>query len=314
MGTKQKVIRMICFPLLFVVFAVLVTVLMPDSFANSYQRVLVAQYDYLNSIEENKIVFIGNSSLAFGYDQELMEKLTGKPCPILGNNAGHGLTFLMEMSKTNLRPGDNVVIEFAANEYNRCGTEYLVTGIGNRYEMYKIFFPQLKKEFFDGYVSAVKKRFENCFIGGFRTNEPAYAREAFSDKGGMIFQRDACLLPTTYTEETAQKYGVKRYGDIILDPKFVAYVNDYTAYCESIGVNVYLTITCYMEDAVASTEMEMDAEDALLAENFNAPLISKSKDYVFEHKYFYNGIAHCNSEGAILRTELLYRDLHKYLQ
>ena len=148
MEMKKKIIRIICFPLCFILFAVAVTALMPDSFAKSYQRVLVTQYDYLNSIDEEKIVFVGNSCLAFGFDQELMEELTGKPCPILGNNAGHGLTFLLEMSKTNLRAGDTVVIEFSNNEYNRCGTEFILTGLGNRYDMYKIFFPQLEKEFF----------------------------------------------------------------------------------------------------------------------------------------------------------------------
>ena len=307
MNAKKGILRILCFLVCFFIFAASVTVLMPDSFSNSYQRVLVTQYDYFNSIEENKVVFIGNSSLAFGFDQDLMEDLTGKPCPLLGNHAGHGLTFVMEMSKTNLRSGDAVVIEFVNNEYNQCGMVYILTGIGNRYDMYKIFFPQLKKEIFKGFVSGVKKKLENNLAGGFEIEEPSYTFGAFSDKGGMTLLRKE-IYAAKITEES-----VKTFDDVNFNSDFIAYVNSYVDYCKSIGVDVYFTIPCYMDEAVTANKDTIEKWDKNLSSQLNAPLISNSNDYIFERKYIYNSIAHCNSEGAIVRTKQLYDDLKDYI-
>ena len=42
-------------------------------------------------------------------------------------------------------------------------------------------------------------------------------------------------------------------------------------------------------------------------------MISKTGDYIFDSKYFYNSDYHLNTAGAIIRTDLLIRDIKAQL-
>ena len=75
----------------------------PDPYGDCYEKALVYQYDYYRSLRGGKIVLIGGSSLSFGLDLDLFEELTGRPCAILGNHTGYGLSYHIEMSKSNLQ-------------------------------------------------------------------------------------------------------------------------------------------------------------------------------------------------------------------
>ena len=131
----------------FCIFMLLLTILLPDPFGRAYQRALVYQYKYYQSLQGNKITFVGNSSLSFGLDLDRMEALTGRPCAILGNHGGYGMSFLMEMSKSNMQEGDIIVLELVENYIDTCGEDLLLTGIGHEYEMYKFFIPEVRNDF-----------------------------------------------------------------------------------------------------------------------------------------------------------------------
>lgn len=47
--------------------------------------------------------------------------------------------------------------------------------------------------------------------------------------------------------------------------------------------------------------------------NIHATMISKTGDYIFDSKYFYNSDYHLNTAGAIIRTDLLIRDIKAQL-
>ena len=116
----------------------------PDRYCDSFQRVLVRQYDYLQECKEDeKIIVIGTSALSFGFDIDTMQKLSGKKTVILGNHIGDGTPFEIEMSKSALTEGDIVVIELYDQAMDEGAAMLLLTGIGHRVEMYRFFVPEL---------------------------------------------------------------------------------------------------------------------------------------------------------------------------
>ncbi len=311
---KRNVISFIGFFVGLFVFLALtfgvVTYAVPDQFAESYQRALVYQYDYYKTLEQNKIVFIGNSCLSFGFDLDLMEERTGRPCAILGNHAGLGLTYLINMSKSNLKQGDIVVIEY--NDFDGIGSELLLTGIGNRLDMYRFISPHHWDDVAKSYGTYFTKKLSYNTTGGYHA-EGSYSASAYDKRGNMSTYRKECTIPYPFTDEVAKKYNWATFSTDDYNMNMINVLNKYVAYCKSIGVKVYFTRNCYLDESIKSTEEEIVASDRALAKLLDAPLISNSLDYIYGREYMYNGIQHCNTLGAQKRTEQLYKDLCKYV-
>lgn len=308
----KNFVKSICFIVTGALLIGCLVCLIPDQYGEAYQRALVYQYDYYNSLGENKLVFVGNSSLSFGFDLDRMEELTGRPCAILGNHAGYGGSFVVEMSKSNLREGDIVVVELAGHSLSSCGSALLLTGIGKRFDMYRYFIPGVRGQVLAYYPTYIKENLNYWLSGGYHASG-SYSMESYDDRGNMVFDRPGCAIPEPYTDEVAATYGWASLDAFEPDPAFCEYLNDYVAYCEERGVRVYFTVVCYLDEAVVSTKEGWDLYDESWRSRLDAPYISRTKDYIFPREYIYNAIAHCSEAGARYRTELLYRDLLPYL-
>lgn len=308
----KKCLRFVSFFLVFMIVAAAAVTLIPDQFPSAYQRAIVYQYDYYRTLGDHKIVLIGGSSLSFGIDLDLMEELTGRPCAILGNHAGYGLSYMIEMSKSNLQDGDIVVIEFANYTLDDCGTELLLTGMGKRYDMYRFLHPRVWGQIIEAYPSYIKKSVGYWLGEGYQAPEP-YTMESYDNRGAMVLQRDGCSIPEPFTDEVAKIYNRRTYGPSVMNGDFQEYLSDYVAYCKERNVQVYFTTVYWLDEAVLSNPDDIAAYDASLREQLAAPMISDSRDLIFPRKYIYNAIAHCNTEGAKYRTTLLYEDLEPYL-
>lgn len=306
----RKIGRFSLFIIGFCCFMVLVCLLLPDPFGRAYQRAIVYQYDYYKSLEGNKIVFIGNSSLSFGFDLDTMENLTGEQCAILGNHASYGMSFVMEMSKCNLRSGDIVVLELVDNSIDSCGEDLLLTGIGHKFEMYRFFIPQVRGKIISYYPSYLNELIMYDLNSGYSATG-SYSMDSYDNRGNMIFDRPECEIPDPYTDEVAEIYKYASFSGEDWNAQWVKYVNDYSEYCNDLGVKVYITLPCYYDKAVVSNEEDMNDFDEMLRRSFTAPVISHQSDYIFEREYIFNAIGHCNTEGAKHRTELIYNDMVK---
>lgn len=310
---KRKSVRYISFFLIFIILFLCLICSVPDEFSTSYQRAIVRQYDYFKDIKENKIVFIGGSCLAFGLDLDLMEELTGMPCALLGNHFSDGVLLQLEMAKSNLIPGDTVVIELMSYSTYSSESALLLSALGKRYDLHRFYPKEMLLPILEGYPAYFMKNLTYWRGWGYDPGEP-YCLASFDYRGNMILERNECEIPELYSAEVGDKYGWADYYAFLRDIEqdFIDRLNSFSEYCAENGVSVYYTIPCYYEEAVNSEEL-MDPYNDELQRRLNAPLISRSKDYVFPREYIYDGIAHCTNTGAKKRTELLYRDLKSYL-
>ena len=311
---KRKLLRplafLLGFLLLFSVFFTLFMRVLPDPYTTAYQRAIVRQYDHFRAIEGNKMVFIGNSSLSFGFDLNLMEDLSEKPCAILGNHAGMGLTYFLEMSKENLQRGDVVVVEYSDSALKNMGTQLLFSGIGQRADMYRYFPLKHWKNVFLEYPTYTKKTMNYMLAGGMESSG-SYSIASYDERGNMSLYREACNIPSPYTEEVAKTYQWATF-DTAYSTESVENLNAYTAWCHARGIQVYVIGGVYLDEAVRSTEEEIEKSDQALAALLDAPLITNTSDYIFTRDYIYNAIMHCNTLGAQRRTTQIHEDLMSY--
>ena len=291
-----------CFLIVFTAFLRFV----PDRFAPSYQRAIVRQYDHYKSIkDEQKIVFIGYSTMCFGLDQEYMEELTGRKVAILANQVSVGYPIFMEMSKAYVKPGDVVVVEVNDWPYWDVGIDMMLTGIGKRVDLYQYIPEELRLEAAKRFPTVVKKNIE-YFLNREGSMQGPYSLEAFDENGNYTFYRDECILSDPYEGESEWT----DYRDTELDDDMIAEMADYVSYMEQQGVTVYFTISPVCKDVITPESRDaktMDARDEAYQKVLVAPLISHTKDYVFEREYMWD--AHPNTDGQKKRTELLYQDL-----
>lgn len=312
----KKLPKLLLFFITGIILFTVIILSIPDQYSEIYQRSIVYQYDYLRSIDdEKKLILIGNSSLMFGLDLDTMDELSGYRSVILGGHAGYGLPFFMEMSKSSLRAGDVVVIEFPGKtDLDAFDVDLLLTGIGKRSDMYRFFVGKERRYAMLRYPKYIKDSFNYMLNGGYHSGG-VYSMEAMDHRGSMVYERGDCDIPYPYSDAVAaedqyQWFEIKGFEP---DRQYCDYVNEYVEYCSERNVQVLFTVPCYLDEAVISNADDMDAYDASWAKALNAPYVSKQTDYIFPREYIYNQAAHCNSKGAVLRTTLLYNDIKEFL-
>lgn len=297
---------MICISMAFVFAFSFISFAIPRQHEKSYQGVLVRQYNSYKKMEGNKIVVLGHSSLVFGFDQDLMAELTGVPCQMIGTHGGIGMEYLMNMAKSNLIEGDIVILEYANSGLI---PELLLTALENNIEPYQFIPSSDVDNFFEQFpIYAVKKL--EYFLGIEKLEYAGvYSTDAFDEKGNMMADR-MTTLPENYDRSI---YGYADWSK--WSPKDTPeFYNEFIHYCNDKGIQVFVTVVPYLDEAVVSSKEEIIASDKELQKYLDAPLVSSSLDYIFPREYICDFISHCNTLGAQKRTEQLYEDIKEYLK
>ena len=309
-------VRGIAFILLFLFLFVGMLCAIPDQFGNAFHRAVVRQYDYFKSLQGEKIVFIGSSSLSFSLDLDLMEELVQRPCAILGNTYGTGLIFQTEIAKSNLSSGDIVVVEYQNYAYNTGESELLLSAVGKRYDMHRYYPKELLGKILEGYPSYFIKNLNYWRSWPFYVGLP-YDIAAYDERGNMSFIREECEIPEEFSDEVAERYGWADFYSMIrgIDYRFVERLNEFVLWCKDRNIKIYFIVPVVYEAAVPDycDRESVNAYDDAISSVLAAPLISHSADYIFPREFIYESIQHCTTAGAEVRTQLLYRDLQPYL-
>jgi len=281
----------------------------PKSFKDSYQSMLLCQYDHYRSITTpGKILVIGGSSVAFGIDLDVMEAKTGCSCTEFGVHLGTGYSFLMEASKCNLHSGDIVVIEFFNHSIDDFDPELILSGIGDRLDMYRFFLPVYITKVAADYPRYIAKRY---FYNLFTYQDNGYDDLNFDARGCMTIQRDEKNAPNI--DEFTKGNEPFSYPDDLAED-FIEYLSDYVDYCQSLGVKVFFTYPPYMKENWDWNGIDFKRYDEEFASKLPAPLITSLEDAIYSKEYIWGFPFHLNTEGAKIRSERLAEALKPYLE
>lgn len=281
--------------LLFYIFNML------PQYENGYCASLIDKVNRLKSINEPKIVLLGNSNLAFGIDSKMLEESMNMPVVNMGLHGGDGNAFHEEMAKINVVSGDIYVLCHSEYADDNIIPEPMTawSSIENHLSLWKILrvddittmgkaFPIYLKKCLGLYSSGTG----NLDLGG------CYSRSAFNEYGDVALEREG----SEYTFE--QKVEPSKINDTSIDR-----INQLNTYLLERGAT--LVIAGY---PIGNGKLTADADEFInfqeeLEKRLDCPNISNYVDYMFDYSYFYNTNLHLNSEGAKLRTMQLIKDL-----
>lgn len=286
--------------LVFILFcAMAVTV---PQYEQEYTGAVVDKVRRLESIQEPKIILVGNSCLAFGMDSAQIEAAFGMPVVNLGIHAGLGDEFHYNMAKKNISEGDIVILT---------NTHY------HNYPLNDIHLAWITIEDHEGLWELISAENRLSMLAALpryiikratlSLKEPvaatgAYSRAAFNEYGDVAYPREINGVSFGEIEQTVPE----------ITEEGIALINEMNAFCEERGA------VCLLAGyPIAYGEFSPPAEEfcdmvQTLESRVDCEIISDCRDYFFDYAYFYDTQYHLTNTGADLRTKQLIADLQNW--
>lgn len=273
-------------------------------YEHTYNASLLDKVNRLESLDDPKIVLLGNSNLAFGINSELIEEAMGMPVVNMGLHGGNGSAFHEEMAKYNVTSGDIYVLCHCDYNDKNSVAQPLTTWITieNHFHLWKLIRANdvitMVKSF-----PAYLKRCLNLYSAGTGNQDPGgvYARSAFNEYGDVAVLREG-------NQDTSEgEIDVPEIGDIP-----VKRINELNEYLTKRGASLVVAGYPIKNGRSTADAFEFISFQEQLVERLDCPVISNYVDYLFDYNYFFNSNRHLNSEGAELRTIQLISDLKRW--
>lgn len=273
-------------------------------YETSYTAGLIDKVDRLESISEPKIVLIGNSNVAFGFNSKIIEDAMGMPVVNMGMHGEFGNKFHDDMMGINVTPGDIYVvchISYWRRDYIESPLIAWTT-FENHTNLWQLAdkndYPKMYESF-----SAYIKKATNRYINFEDVNGDAgsYCRQAFNEYGDIATERIAKM----------RDYSADIYPPVVDESEVVA-LNEWKECLEEQGATLLIAGFPIIYDQWAATDEEMDEYQDQLEEEMDCDVISNWRDYCYSETMFYDTPYHLTNEGAKLRSLQLVDDLNAW--
>ncbi|MBR3741365.1 MAG: leucine-rich repeat protein [Clostridia bacterium] len=283
---------------------------LPAQYGETYLAALTDKAAALDKAAPPKIVLIGGSGAAFGFDCErLEEQFPGYRAVNFGLYAGLGTAVMLELALPALNGGDIVIFSpelskqtlsdwFDALSMWQAAEEnpaLLLRLDASRWQDMLAAFPS---------YAARKARF--AMLGTSPGGSGIYARSSFTEKGDVQFsQRPANQMPGRWDMNTPL-----RFDGAWPSEDFIKRVNDFTEACRIKRVRVYFRFCPMNAAALQPGERErMEAFTERLRASLACELLGSAERALMEPGWFYDTDFHLNGAGAALNTALLAEEL-----
>ena len=290
-------------------------------YTNTYYAALV---DKVNLLEQNKnkrkIILVGGSNVAFGFNSELLEKEFPDYKVInFGLYAALGTKIMIDLSKEYINNGDIVIIspEISSQSmslyFNPINT---LKALEDKLSIIKDLPKDNKKEVINSTFEFVRERRQY--------SEPivstgVYQRKNFNQYGDIYYtEKDSNdILLRSQNRMGSLHYDPSMLVDFSfeLDNEFINYLNDFKNYIYDRKANIYFAFSPVNELSTIQKGEELKIATSNfywnLKNKLNMEVIGNPMEYVMDAHYFYDSNYHLNDNGAILRTRLFAQDLYR---
>ncbi len=282
---------------------------LPAQYEGTFLGALSDKFTRLKSIESPKIVVIGGSSVAFGLDSQKLEELTGMPAVNFGLYATLGTKCMIDLSKANIGEGDIVILAPETDPQTMSlyfNGEAVWQALDQDFSMLRYI------DVADwGELAGALWGFSQAKLEYERTDSaPAptgiYTRSSLNELGDIIYERAFNVMNGDYDPTQTITF-----DDSLLDPDFIDYVNDFSAWCKSRGATLYYSFAPMNSRALSAdtTEETIRAWYASLADALDCEICSDVNAYIMEPQYFFDTNFHLNDTGVDIRTRMLASDI-----
>ena len=303
---KQKIV----FAVKVIVFAAVMFLLvfqcvMPQ-YTALYNAAIIDKYDRLKSIDRPKIILVGDSNVAFGFDSEMLEQAFNMPVVNFGLHGNLGQVFVTDVIRDSIGEGDIVVIAPAGYHYDVNSLDCVMAWITieNHYPLWKGIPKNRYADMLFAYPTYLKRAL-NLFITneGNRIEDSPWGRVDFNVYGDYSHPRPRCVI----ADDNYSQF----FGSEYLDKGLAAYWNDYNSYVLGKGATLYMSAPPILRETLA---VDLEALQKQLDEGLDFPMISRLEDYIYPLEYFYDTGFHMNDNGRMLRTQQLISDLSAIIE
>lgn len=283
------------------------------SFA-AYYRNFAIKYQYLLSLPDDrpKIVVVSGSNSDHGVDTLWMEQQLGGKYYVVnyGTDAAFNVTLYLDCVSHMLSEGDIIVHNFEQMDYVR-GTP----------EINALTFQGLESSY--DFLSLADMSAYTNFFGAlceFNTMRSRVGASDYNENPSSHNKRGEKLsIMETYNKDDFHSgaNGTFYFNDHVFSEQESGNMSRLYREIRSRGVTVLITYPSFNYNAIAPecrNKESYGAYDRSIRKDFDAPLISRVQDYIFEGKYMSNTDYHLNAYGRAIRTERLLRDLMPYLK
>ncbi len=273
---------------------------MPPVYHHTFTASLVDKYERLSGIEGKKLVIVGGSSVAFGYDSELIEKYLDYEVVNFGVYAALGTKVMMDLSLSKIGEGDIVLLAPELSEQTLSlyfnGETMLTACEENPSLLWRLSADDFLSSVSSLYNFGVKKQ-QRILGAGVAMPDGVYARKNFNKWGDVSYLREANVMPAGYDPSTE----IELSADI-LSEEFVKYVNKYVQKVRNRGAEVYFAYSPMNEASVKCSEEEELAFGEYLASRLDCAVLGDIRDFTSNAGYFYDTNFHLNDVGVTKHT------------
>lgn len=288
---------------------------LPPQFTDTYYGELPYMNKRLKEAEGKKIVFIGNSALAFGLDVSLMEKelsnasLPYTVCPF-GLYGAIGTKAMMDLALPNIKEGDIVIL---APELDKQSLSLYFSGKDMWYSlegdlsMFNSLSEDNKKEIFGSLNSYLSEKNKYYWSGGKVQTGAIYQRASFDEKCSMSVVREKNTMTNGYDRNNPINIDYSLYSQ-----SFIEYMNDFAASINKKKATVYYSFAPTNEKGIENPNNE-EALISSLTNDLSFRVISSISSKTLGAGYFYDSNFHLNNTGATYYTLSLLEDIYNEL-
>ena len=279
--------------------------------AENMDSFLASIYDktaLLESTPAPRIILVGGSNVAFGFDSHALAEKSGMAVINTGIQGNLGIRFMLNSIKPYLRPGDLVLV---SPEYH-----ILLDSIhsGEILDDLLILYPQgisslsslqerwlAARDFLAVHAGAIKESLEARLIP-LDENPPeaerVYFRSAFDPETGDITTNfDSNAAPFTATP--AMDYQVP---NPILD-RNMEFLNQYAKEVAAQQVRLVFVFPAVGTIEDPSARNILDQLESELHERLHLELLNTWRDSQFENQYLFDTLYHLNASGRAIHTQ-----------
>lgn len=280
--------------------------LTPPQYSSTFVGALDEKYERLHSIEENKIVVVGGSSVAFGLDSEILERYTEMPVVNFGLYAALGTKLMLDLSRSAIKEGDVVVISpelYPQTLSLYFSSEQTLCALDDDFSMFWDIPAENKLSLLGGMWSFASRKLKLITDGTVLNPDGVYNSANFNEYGDLVYPRPENVMDVYYDENTPIDLSPE-----IASPEFIDYLNDYIAYCEKKGAKVLFAYCPLNEKAVVDPTLA-DSIHEFLRDSLDCEIIGTIDEAIMDAGYFYDTNFHLNDAGVVERTVRLTKDI-----
>ena len=279
--------------LLYGIYRYSTTVVAEEDLSNHYLAASIDRHARAADLDAPRVVFMGNSNLAFGLDSEYLERELGRPVVNLGLHGALGLNFIVEETLSVIEKGDVVVvcIPYYLNEAGSGKMLYTMNQVNPESRAWTKGVTAYDRFGFaldDAVKLTQKARRQGFRKRTVKKKETVYRRNAFNNYGDVIAHTN---MPVPKKRNPwSPTWDVEGF-----DSQVKTLTNFYEK-AQAKGATVYMVYPAFIHSMYEQTKEELAILQDYYAE-LPFEVLGKPEDFAYPDSLFFDTVYHLNKQG-----------------